>query len=68
LREKLSPIRYFEGFRGKNFREKSQKTRNRETFFQRMFLTLYISLKSSKAQNYKVAQNNYKPAQKLQTV
>ena len=42
---KLSRMKYFETFRGINFRGKGQKTRNRESFWQRKFLTLkYVFL------------------------
>ena len=37
---KLSRMKTFEKFRGINFRRKGQKTRNRQSFWQRKFLTL----------------------------
>ena len=37
---KLSRMKHFKIFRGINFRGKGQKTRNRESFWPRKFLTL----------------------------
>ena len=39
-KKKLSRLRDFEKFRGRNFRETGQKPRKRESFFQRKFLPL----------------------------
>ena len=40
---KLSRMKFFERFRGINFRGKGQKTRNRESFWQRNFLAAKVS-------------------------
>ena len=42
--EKLSRTTHFGTFRGRNFREKGKKPRNRESFFPRKFLPLKYAM------------------------